>query len=153
MDADLVSFGVGTLTLSWRNKLNRKLIRPTLTRTIESKLVPEGRRDWRTTKNSPEKGERGKAEDRKEMNTAPKKKIPPPAETHAETYYYKKQIDLHSLMVVVMLDGEEIEGTIEWYDLDALKINRKNLPNLLVPKRSIKYMFKAEERGENRGIE
>jgi hypothetical protein len=29
-------------------------------------------------------------------------------------------------MVLVLLDGEEIEGTIEWYD-GALKINRRAL--------------------------
>ena len=30
-------------------------------------------------------------------------------------------------MVIVLLDGEEIEGTIEWYDRGALKVNRKVL--------------------------
>ena len=49
-------------------------------------------------------------------------------------------------MVLVLQDGEEIEGTIEWYDRGALKINRKIGPNLLVLKRNIKYMFKAEDR-------
>jgi len=75
-----------------------------------------------------------------------RKRQPPPAETHAEIYYYKKQIDAHTLMVLVLQDGEEIEGTIEWYDRGALKINRRSAPNLLVLKRNIKYIFKAEER-------
>lgn len=75
-----------------------------------------------------------------------KKSPPPPVETNAETYYYKKQIDAHTKMVIVLSDGEEIEGTIEWYDLDALKINRMNAPNLLLPKHSIKYMFKADDK-------
>ncbi len=74
------------------------------------------------------------------------RKTPPPAETHAEVYYYKKQIDSHTLMVVVLQDGEEIEGTIEWYDKDALKINRKDAPNLMLLKHNIKYMYKAEDR-------
>jgi len=47
---------------------------------------------------------------------------------------------------LVLEDGEEIEGTIEWYDRGALKINRRSGPNLLVLKRHIKYIFKAEER-------
>ncbi len=51
-------------------------------------------------------------------------------------------------MVIVLLDGEEIEGTIEWYDRGALKVNRKGAPNLLVLKRNIKYMYKADERVE-----
>ncbi|MCU1287882.1 MAG: hypothetical protein JWN60_111 [Acidobacteria bacterium] len=73
------------------------------------------------------------------------RKKAPPVETNAETYYYKKQIDSRTLMVIVLLDGEEIEGTIEWYDLDALKVNRKDAPNLLLPKHNIKYMYKAED--------
>jgi hypothetical protein len=75
-----------------------------------------------------------------------RKRQPPPAETHAEIYYYKKQIDAHTPMVLVLQDGEEIEGTIEWYDRGALKINRRSAPNLLVLKRNVKYIYKAEER-------
>ena len=53
-------------------------------------------------------------------------------ETNAELFYYKKQIDAHTPMVIVLLDGEEIEGTIEWYDRGAFKVNRKSAPNLLL---------------------
>ncbi len=74
-----------------------------------------------------------------------RKKMPPPVETNAEIFYYKKQIDSHTRMVVVLADGEEIKGTIEWYDLDALKINRQDAPNLLLFKQHIKYIYKAEE--------
>ncbi len=76
--------------------------------------------------------------------TEQRKKTPPPVETNAETFYYKKQIDSHTEMVLVLTDGEEIKGTIEWYDIDALKINRKDAPNLLVLKQHIKYMYKFE---------
>ena len=76
----------------------------------------------------------------------PRKKMPPPVETNAETFYYKKQIDSRTMMVIVLQDGEQIEGTIEWYDLDALKINRADAPNLMLPKHNIKYMFKAEDK-------
>jgi len=75
-----------------------------------------------------------------------RKRVPPPIETNAEIFYYKKQIDAHTLMVIVLLDGEEIEGTIEWYDKGALKVNRKSAPNLLLLKHHIKYMYKADER-------
>ncbi len=77
------------------------------------------------------------------------KKMPPSTETHAEVFYYKKQIDSHTLMVIVLQDGEEIEGTIEWYDRNALKINRTNAPNIMLLKHNIKYMFKAEDRNES----
>ena len=75
-----------------------------------------------------------------------RKRVPPPMETNAEIFYYKKQIDAHTPMVIVLLDGEEIEGTIEWYDKGALKVNRKSAPNLLLLKHNIKYMYKVEDR-------
>jgi sRNA-binding regulator protein Hfq len=70
----------------------------------------------------------------------------PPSETNAEIFYYKKQMDAHTQMVIVLNDGEEIIGTIEWYDRAALKINRQDEPNILLLKHNIKYMFKAEDR-------
>lgn len=70
----------------------------------------------------------------------------PPSETNAEIFYYKKQMDAHTQMVIVLNDGEEIVGTIEWYDRAALKINRQDEPNILLLKHNIKYMFKAEDR-------
>ena len=70
----------------------------------------------------------------------------PPAETNAEFFYYKKQMDSHTPMVIVLQDGEEVEGTIEWYDRHALKVNRKTAPNILLLKHNIKYMYKADER-------
>ena len=78
----------------------------------------------------------------------------PPSETNAEIFYYKKQMDAHTVMVIVLRDGEEVEGTIEWYDRSALKVNRKDAPNILLLKHNIKYMFKAEDRnggGEEAG--
>jgi hypothetical protein len=80
------------------------------------------------------------------QDPAGRRKNTPPVETNAEIYYYKKQIDSHTLMVIVLQDGEEIEGTIEWYDRDALKVNRRDAPNVMVLKHNIKYMYKAEDR-------
>jgi sRNA-binding regulator protein Hfq len=48
-------------------------------------------------------------------------------------------------MVVVLTDGEELRGWIEWYDKDCIKVHRLNEPNLLVYKHSIKYLFKERE--------
>ena len=79
-----------------------------------------------------------------------RKKIPS-AETNAEIFYYKKQMDAHTQMVIVLLDGEEVIGTIEWYDRSALKINRKDAPNIMLLKHNIKYMFKAEPRRAESG--
>lgn len=75
-----------------------------------------------------------------------RRKTPPSLDTFAEIFYYKKQIDSHTQMVIVLQDGEEILGTIEWYDRDALKINRKNAPNILLLKHNIKYLYKADDK-------
>ena len=85
---------------------------------------------------------------RRESAEQEARKKSPPSETNAEIYYYKKQIDSRTLMTIVLKDGEEIEGTIEWYDRDALKVNRTDEPNVLLLKHNIKYMFKAEDRPE-----
>ena len=79
-------------------------------------------------------------------STDARRKSPPPVETFAEVYYYKKQMDSRTPMVIVLCDDEEIEGTIEWYDAEAIKINRQNEPNLLILKQNIKYLYKAAER-------
>ena len=72
-------------------------------------------------------------------------KTTPPAETNAENFYYLKQMNSKTPMVVVMTDGEEIRGWIEWYDKTCLKLNREGAPNLLIQKHCIKYLFKQEE--------
>ena len=71
------------------------------------------------------------------------KRTIPPEQTNAENFYYLKQMQAKTPMVFVMLDGETFEGIIEWYDRSCLKIHRDGQPNLLVYKRSIKYMYKV----------
>ncbi len=72
----------------------------------------------------------------------------PPEVTNAENFYYLKQMSAKTPMVIVMTDGEEIRGWIEWYDKSCLKVNREGAPNLLIQKQCIKYLFKADEMGE-----
>lgn len=69
----------------------------------------------------------------------------PPEATHAENFYYLKQMSSRTPMVVVLTDGEEIHGCIEWYDKTCLKINREGAPNLLIQKHCIKYLYKKDE--------
>ncbi len=72
------------------------------------------------------------------------KKSTPPDQTNAEQFYYSKQMQGKTHMVIVLTDGEQLEGVIEWYDRECLKLNRTGAPNLLLFKRCIKYMYKAE---------
>jgi RNA chaperone Hfq len=71
------------------------------------------------------------------------KKSTPPEQTNAEQFYYSKQMQSKTPMVVVLTDGEQLEGVVEWYDRDCLKLNRDGAPNLLLYKHCIKYMYKA----------
>ena len=74
-----------------------------------------------------------------------RRKGSPPEQTNAEEFYYLKQMASKTAMVVVLTDGEELRGWIEWYDKAAIKLNRHSGPNLLIPKHSIRYLFKEEE--------
>ena len=74
------------------------------------------------------------------------KKPAPPEQTNAENFYYQKQMQSRTPMVIVLRDGEEVHGIIEWYDRNCLKVNRDHgEPNLMIYKPAIKYMFKEGE--------
>lgn len=112
---------------------NRRLIRPSLTRSEHNHSnhnntvqAPMERRD------RPERPPGGK-------------KMPPPETTNAENFYYQKQMQSKTPMVVVLRDGEQIHGVIEWYDRTCIKLNRDGAPNLMIYKPSIKYMYKEGE--------
>jgi sRNA-binding regulator protein Hfq len=77
------------------------------------------------------------------------KRIHPPTDTFAENYYYLKQMSKKTPMAVVFNDGQIIEGYIEWYDRNCIKLNRDNAPNLLVFKSGIKFMYKLSEGKES----
>jgi sRNA-binding regulator protein Hfq len=116
---------------------NRKLIRPAFNRNDHPRHEGDHRRD----------GDRRERNERFERPINGGKKPPPPEQTHAENFYYQKQMQAHTPMVLVLHDGEEIHGIIEWYDKYCLKLNRAGASNLLIYKPSIKYMYKESEAG------
>ena len=65
--------------------------------------------------------------------------------TNAENFYYVKQMQNKTPMVIVLQDGETVHGIIEWYDKNSIKLNRTAEPPLLVLKHYIKYMYKENE--------
>ena len=83
---------------------------------------------------------------------AAKKRSHPPSETYAENYYYLKQMNKKTPMVVVFQDGQVLEGYIEWYDKNCIKLNRDHAPNLLVYKNSIKYLYKLNDNKGNQTV-
>ena len=101
--------------------MNRKLIRPNLSE-LKERLGPK----------------------------PPRRKQVPPDQTNAEAFYYLKQMNARTPMVVVLKDGEELRGVIEWYDRNCIKVNRVGAPNLMLMKDCIKYMYKAEDQDNSR---
>jgi sRNA-binding regulator protein Hfq len=97
---------------------NRKLIRPSLAEIKEQQTIRPPRTNRRPSPND---------------------------QTNAENFYYVKQMQNKTPMVVVLQDGEAIHGVIEWYDKNSIKVNRSPEPNLLVLKHYIKYMYKENE--------
>lgn len=83
----------------------------------------------------------------------PSKKPAPPEITHAENFYWVKQMQSRTPMVVVLNSGEELRGVIEWYDRDCIKLTREGAPNLMLFKRFIKYVYKDGEESAQGGDE
>ncbi len=141
------------------NFANRKLIRPTLPRAENynnhnSAAMPQERRERSERTDRHERGERmerGDRGDRGDRNDRPMgggmgKKPTPPEQTNAENFYYQKQMQSRTPMVIVLRDGEEVRGIIEWYDRNCIKVIRENGDaNLMIYKPAIKYMFKEGE--------
>jgi sRNA-binding regulator protein Hfq len=73
----------------------------------------------------------------------PKPRSAPPDQTNAESFYYLKQMQTKTPMIFVLNDGEALEGVIEWYDKNCLKITREDAPNILLYKPCIRYLYKA----------
>ena len=115
---------------------NRKLIRPSLNRNDH----PHNNHGHNHAPNhgSGERRDRG-------APGAPGKKAAPSEQTNAENFYYQKQMQTKTPMVIVLRDGEEVHGIIEWYDKSCIKLNRNGAPNLMIYKPAIKYMFKEGE--------
>ena len=119
---------------------NRKLIRPSLNR-VDHNHAQAPMNDHRERPDRPERSDR----DRHDRPAGGGRKPAPPEQTNAENFYYQKQMQSKTPMVIVLRDGEEIHGMIEWYDKSCLKVARNGQTNLLIYKPAIKYMFKEGE--------
>ena len=64
--------------------------------------------------------------------------------SHAEAFYFQKQIQAQTQMIIVLEDGSQIEGCVEWYDRNSIKV--KGSVRTLVYKAGIKYIYKAGEK-------
>ena len=64
--------------------------------------------------------------------------------SHAEAFYFQKQIQQQTEMTVVLEDGEELHGILEWYDRCSIKL-RAGRQRVLIYKSGIKYLFKTSD--------
>ncbi len=133
------------------NFANRKLIRPTLPRgenhgNHNPAPVQSHAQERRERPERHDRGERMDRGDRPMSGGGGGKKPAPPDQTNAENFYYQKQMQSRTPMVIVLRDGEEVHGIIEWYDRNCIKVNREDgEPNLMIYKPAIKYMYKEGE--------
>jgi len=126
--------------------MNRKLMRPNLSE-IKEQMTQEKERERAAERGGERPGDRGgdRGGERRKMH--------PPTDTFAESYYYLKQMNKKTPMAVVFTDGQVIEGVIEWYDRNCIKLNRDNAPNLLIYKNSIRCLYKVGETPDSAGDE
>jgi sRNA-binding regulator protein Hfq len=68
------------------------------------------------------------------------------AQRQAELFFLQKQIQSQTPMVIVLEDGEQIDGCIEWYDRNTLKVRGRQ--KTLIYKSAIKYMYKVGDTGQ-----
>jgi len=115
--------------------VNRKLIRPNLAQ-VRKRFSPP---------RSGSAPERERTSREVPSNGSNRRRAAPAESTNAEAFYYLKQMNTQTPMIVVLDDGERIHGHIEWYDRGCLKVHRSDGPNLLVFKHCIRYLYKVEE--------
>lgn len=120
--------------------VNRKLVRPNLAQ-IKERMSTQ-----------PRYSQQDQAPRESGGSGAPRRRPAPPEQTAAEAFYYLKQMNTQTPMVVVLDNDEQLRGHIEWYDRTCVKVHRDGSPNLLVFKHAIRYMYKQEEEGDQPSV-
>jgi sRNA-binding regulator protein Hfq len=82
-----------------------------------------------------------------------RKKPPPPYKTHAENYYYIKQMNNKTPMVIELIDGNSLRGLIEWYDEKCIKVKKEDGGNCIIFKHFIKCMYKSQSESPREAVE
>ena len=73
-----------------------------------------------------------------------RRKVPPPA-TGREADYFQQVKDARAPVVVELADGQRVEGVVEYFDRDMVKITRPEGPHVFVRKSDIRYVEEAGE--------
>ena len=67
----------------------------------------------------------------------PKSKAP--AQTFEEPQYLRHLVETKVKLRVVLRDDQEVEGSLEYWDADFIRLTRVDEPNLFIFKHDIKY--------------
>ena len=67
-----------------------------------------------------------------------------PEHTFEEAKYLRQLIENSTAVTVKLADGEEVSGTIEYYDQSFIRLTRHNEPNLFIFKHDIKYIQEVD---------
>lgn len=71
-----------------------------------------------------------------------RRKLPPPA-TGREADFLRTVKEARTPMVVQLVNGQRVEGVIEYFDRDMIKVTRPEGPHIFVRKSDIRYMHEA----------
>ena len=63
-----------------------------------------------------------------------------PEQTFEEVKYLRRLIEGQIPVRVRLSDNQEVEGTIEFFDANFIRVTRKDQPNLFLFKHDIKYL-------------
>jgi sRNA-binding regulator protein Hfq len=64
-----------------------------------------------------------------------------PEQTFEEVKYLKRLIEDRSPVRIRLSDNQEVEGVVEFYDANFIRVTRKDQPNLFLFKHDIKYLY------------
>jgi host factor-I protein len=72
-----------------------------------------------------------------------KSKSPPPETTNQEASHLKTLVETKKAVSIKLVDGEVVNGWIEYYDRNMLRLTREGMPNLFIFKHQIAYVADA----------
>ena len=76
-------------------------------------------------------------------------RTPPPEETFEEASFLKALGEKQKPVQVKLMDGQIVQGWIEYYDKNMVRLTRQGAPNLFIFKHEIMYI--AEDGASKRG--
>jgi len=67
-------------------------------------------------------------------------RTPPPEDTNEEAAFLKALGEKQKLVSVKLMDGQTVQGWIEYYDKNMVRLTRTGAPNLFIFKHEIMYI-------------